>query len=52
MKEQVEIFNKRMAEMEKHIDTSSKLFPLLNKKFEERQYSLTTIMIDWDKHRV
>lgn len=34
LKEQVHMFNKRMAEMEKHLDTSAKLLPLLKKKFE------------------
>jgi hypothetical protein len=38
------MFNKRMEEVEKHLDTSTKLFPLLKKKFEEYQDTLTTIM--------
>jgi hypothetical protein len=46
------MFNQRMVEMEKHLETSSKLFPLLKKKFEEFQDSLTMVMIDWDKHIV
>jgi hypothetical protein len=37
--------------MEKHMDTSTKLFPLFKKKFEEFQDSLTTVRTDWDKHR-
>jgi predicted nuclease with TOPRIM domain len=52
LKEKVQMFNKRMEEMEKHLETSTKLFPLLKKKFEECQDSLTTVMADWDKHRV
>jgi hypothetical protein len=45
------MFNKRMEEMEKHIETSTKLFPFLKKKFEECQDTLTMVMTDWDKHR-
>jgi hypothetical protein len=37
--------------MEKHLETSTKLLPLLKKKFEECQDSLTVVMTDWDKHR-
>jgi hypothetical protein len=40
-----------MEEMEKHMETSAKLLPLLKKNFEEGQDSLTAIKIDWDKHR-
>jgi hypothetical protein len=45
------MFNKRMVEILKHLETSTKLLPLLKKKFEECQDSLTTIMTDWDKHK-
>jgi predicted nuclease with TOPRIM domain len=34
LKEQVQMFNQRMAEMEKNLETSTKLLPLLKKKFE------------------
>jgi septal ring factor EnvC (AmiA/AmiB activator) len=50
LKAQVKMFNQRMEEMEKHMETSTKLFPFLKKKFEERQDTLTVVMIDWDKH--
>jgi predicted nuclease with TOPRIM domain len=39
LKKQVQMFNKRMAEMEKNLETSIKLLPLLKKKFEECQDS-------------
>jgi predicted nuclease with TOPRIM domain len=52
LKEKVQMFNKRMEEMEKHLDTFSKLFSFLNNKFEESQDSLTTVIKDWEKHRV
>ena len=51
LKKQVQMFNKRMAEMEKNLETSTKLFPLLKKKFEERQDTLTAVMTDWDKYK-
>lgn len=44
------MFNQRMAEMEKNLGTSSKLLPLLKKKFEERRDTLTVVMTDWDTH--
>jgi len=50
LKEQVQMFNQRMAEMEKNLGTSSKLLPLLKKKFEERWDTLTVVMTDWDTH--
>jgi predicted nuclease with TOPRIM domain len=50
LKKQVQMFNKRMAEMEKNLETSIKLLPLLKKKFEECQDSLTIVMADWGKH--
>lgn len=50
LKEQVQMFNRRMAEMEKNLGTSSKLLPLLKKKFEERRDTLTVVMTDWDTH--
>jgi hypothetical protein len=34
------MFNQRMEDMEKHMDTSTKLLPLLKKKFKEGQDSL------------
>jgi regulator of replication initiation timing len=52
LKVQVKMFNQRMVEMEKHMETSTKLLPLLEKKFEEGQDSLITIKTDWDKHIV
>jgi hypothetical protein len=45
------MFNHRVVEIEKHMETSTKFLPLLKKKFEEFQDSLTTIRTDWDKHR-
>ena len=33
LKEKVQMFNWRMENMEKHFETSTKLFPLLKKKF-------------------
>jgi hypothetical protein len=39
-----------MEEMDKHMETSTKLFPLFKKKFEEFQDSLMTVGKDWDKH--
>jgi len=52
LKVQVKIFNERMVKMEKHMETLTKLLPLLEKKFEERHDSLITMKIDWDKHIV
>jgi hypothetical protein len=46
------MFNKRIKNMEKHLDTFSKLLPFLRKKFEECKDTFTTVMIDLDKHRV
>jgi len=46
------MFNKRMTEMDKHLETSTKLLPLVKKKFEEHQGSLNFFMKDWDKHIV
>lgn len=40
-----------MVDMEKHLETSTKLLPLL-KKFDERQDLLTIVMADWDKHKM
>jgi chromosome segregation ATPase len=51
LKVQVKMFNQRMAEMEKHMETSTKLFPFLKKKFKEGQDSLIAVRTDWDKHR-
>jgi archaellum component FlaC len=51
-KKSIHMFNKRMEKMENHLETSTKLLPLLKKKFEECQESLTIVMMDWDKHRV
>jgi chromosome segregation ATPase len=44
------MFNQRMKEMEKHMDTSTKLLPFLKKKFEEHMDTLTMVMTDWDKY--
>ena len=33
LKEKVQMFNRGMAKMEKHFETSTKIFPLLMKKF-------------------
>jgi hypothetical protein len=38
-----------MKKMEKNLERSTRLFPLLNKKFDERQNSLTTVTTDWDR---
>jgi hypothetical protein len=38
--------------MEKNLETSTKLLPLLKKQIVEHQDSLTTVMENWDKHRV
>lgn len=46
------MFNQRMEKMEKYLDTSTKLLPLINKKFEDCEGILTLVMIDWDKHIV
>jgi hypothetical protein len=47
LKDQVQMFSHRM---EKNLETSTKILPLLKKKFEDRQDSLIAVMIDWDKH--
>jgi hypothetical protein len=52
LNEQVQMFNKRMAEMEKHLETSSKMFSFLKMKFEECQDSRIVVMTYWDKHIV
>jgi hypothetical protein len=44
------MFNQRMEEMDKHMESSTKLLPLLKKKFEECQDTLIAVMIYWDKH--
>jgi len=44
------MFNQRVVEMEKNMETSTKFFPFIKKKFEECQDTLTMVMIDWDKH--
>jgi hypothetical protein len=38
--------------MERKLETSTKMFPLLNTQFDEHQDSLTVVMEDWDKSRV
>ena len=45
------MFNLRMAYIEKHMETSTKLFPLLKRKFKEGQASLIAFRTDWDKHK-
>jgi hypothetical protein len=46
------MYDQRMEEMEKNLETSTRLFPLLKNQFDECQDSLTTVMADWDKRRV
>jgi peptidoglycan hydrolase CwlO-like protein len=46
LKEQVKMIKQRIKDMDKHMDTSTKLLPLFKKKFEECQDSLTTVRID------
>ena len=46
------MFDKRMVEMEKSIESLKRLLPFLMKKFLEHWYSLTAIIVDWDKSRV
>ena len=46
------MFYRRIAELEKDLGTSDKLFPLCLLYFAERQDSLTAIMADWGKSRV
>jgi hypothetical protein len=41
-----------MAGMDKHIETYTKLLPLLKNTFEEYKDTLTTIMKDRDKHKM
>jgi hypothetical protein len=38
-----------MEEMEKNLETSTKMFPLLKNLFEYFQDSLTIVMEEWDK---
>ena len=52
LKEYVQMFDKRMVEMEKRIESLKRLLPFLMKKFLEHWYSLTAIIVDWDKSRV
>jgi hypothetical protein len=40
-----------MEKMEKHMETSTKLFLFLKKKFKESQDSLIAIRTNWDKHK-
>jgi hypothetical protein len=44
LKAQVKLFNQRMVEMDKHMETSTKLLSLFKKKFEECQDSLMIAM--------
>jgi putative cell wall-binding protein len=39
-----------MEKMEKHMETSTKLFLFLKKKFKESQDSLIVVRTNWDKH--
>lgn len=41
------MFDQKIAKLEKDLETSAKLLPLLKKQFIKRQESLTTIMADW-----
>jgi hypothetical protein len=38
--------------MEKNLESSTRLLPLLKKQFVECQDSLTVVMANWDKSRV
>jgi len=48
LKEKVQMFDERITQLEKYL-TSIKLIPFL-KNFFEHQDSLTTVMVDWEKH--
>jgi predicted nuclease with TOPRIM domain len=52
LKEQVQIFNQRMVEMEKNLERSTRLLLLLKKQVVECQYSLIVVIVDGDKSRV
>jgi hypothetical protein len=52
LKEKVQMFDWRIAELEKDLDTSTKLFPLLKECFVECQHPLAIVRADWDKSKV
>lgn len=52
LKEKVQMFDRRLVELEKKLEIFSKSMSLPKKRFNECQDSLTTIMADWDKSKV
>ena len=44
--------DQRMTKMENKLVSYTILCSLLNNKFDEHKYFLTTIMVKWDTHRV
>ena len=49
LRKKVQMYDQRMEEMEKKLETFAKLLSFLKKWFDEFQDSLTTIMAYWDK---
>ena len=47
LKEKVQMFNNKMREIEKHLETYPKLLSLIKKKFEEHHDTLTTVVNIW-----
>lgn len=45
-------YYQKMVEMEKNLETSVKLFPLLKDRFIHCKDSFVAVMADWDKSRV
>jgi hypothetical protein len=45
------MYDQRMENMEKNLETSIRMFPLPNNQFNECQESLIMVMENWDKHR-
>ena len=52
LKDKVCMFNRRIVEMEKDLETYTKLFPFPNNQFVKWKDSLTIVMEIWDKNRV
>jgi hypothetical protein len=52
LKENVKMFDQRMIEMEKNLETSKTLLSLLKDHFVEYEDPLTIVMVDFDKHIV
>jgi predicted nuclease with TOPRIM domain len=52
LKEMVQMYDQRMAETKKKLETYAKLLPFLKKQFDEFQDSLIAVITDWENHRV